>query len=298
MQKRPIAFFGVAVAAIAAVMVSHAAADQALDTAAIDKALGRSGTAVADGVYRVSFPRSDLKVAIGGVRLAPGLALGSYAAFKMEAQGSLALGDLVLTEPEIQPVMQSLRDSGLQITALHNHLRSERPHVMYMHFMGTGDASTIAGSLRKALALSATPMGPPKTADATPPWFAKSIEDTLGRSGKSSNGVLSIGVPRQENITMQGMSVPAAMGVATSLNFQAVDNTRIATTGDFVLTASEVPSVEQTLVSNHFEVTALHSHMMGDSPALYYMHFWAVGEPRAIAAGLKDALSHVAVRVT
>jgi hypothetical protein len=249
---------------------------------------------MADGVYRVSFPRSDLHVIIGDVQIAPGLALGSYAAFKAEPQGTLAVGDLVLLEDEIQPVMESLRASGLQVSALHNHLRDERPHVMYMHFIGTGEAVAIAGALRKALALTRTPMGPSVPADTTTPWFAPAIQQTLGRTGKSSNGILAITVPRPEEITMHGMRVPPAMGVATALNFQGVGNTRVAATGDFVLIASEIAPVEQALTSHSVEVTALHSHMIGDSPTLYYMHFWVVGAPNAVAAGLKDALSHVA----
>ncbi|HET6894787.1 MAG TPA: DUF1259 domain-containing protein [Candidatus Baltobacteraceae bacterium] len=273
-----------------------AAGQQSLDTPAIARALGRSGTAMPGGVYRVSFPRSDLKVSIGGTPVLPGLALGSYAAFKQEPQGALAVGDLVLLEEEIQPVMQSLKASGLQVTALHNHLRNEHPHVMYMHFMGTGDAAAIARALHTALALSRTPMGAAKPADTATPWFASTIEQTLGRSGKSSNGVLAISVPRQEDITMQGMAVPPAMGVATALNFEGVGNTRVATTGDFVLIGSEVGAVQRALVAHSIEVTALHSHMIGDSPTLYYMHFWAMGAPKDVAAGLKDALSHVAVK--
>jgi len=275
---------------------SAVTAQQTLDTAAIAKAIGRDGSAMPDGVYRVAFPRSDLHVTIGDVPLAPGLALGSYAAFKAEPQGTLAVGDLVLLESEIEPVMRSLRASGIQISALHNHLRNEHPHVMYMHFMATGDAAALAGALHKALALSHTPLGAPKAADAAAPWFAAAIEQGLGRTGKSSNGVLSIGVSRQEDITMQDMSVPPAMGVATALNFQSVGSTRVATTGDFVLIGSEVAPVEQALNAHGIEVTALHSHMIGDSPPLYFMHFWAVDTPAALAAALKDALSHVAVK--
>jgi hypothetical protein len=217
-------------------------------------------------------------------------------AFKAEQRGVLALGDLVLLEDEIAPVMHSLQGSGLQITALHNHLRNERPHVMYMHFMGTGDAQQIASALRKGLSLSHTPMGPPVKPDTTTPWFAAAIEKGLGRSGNSANGVLSISVPRQEDVTMEGMAVPPAMGVATTLNFQTAGTARVATTGDFVLIGSEVHRVEQALTAHGLEITALHSHMIGDAPALYYMHFWAVGQPVAIAAGLKDAISHVAVK--
>jgi hypothetical protein len=287
-----------AIAALGGLATASAAvqAQEALNTTALADAIGRPGALLADGVYRVSFPRSDLQVSIGDVRLAPGLALGSYAAFKAEPQGTLAVGDLVLTENEIQPVMDSLRSSGLEVTALHNHLRNEHPHVMYMHFMGTGEAVAIATALHKALALTQTPMGAAKPADTSTPWFASSIERALGRSGKSSNGVLSIGVPRQEDITMQGMAVPPAMGVATALNFQSAGASRVATTGDFVLVGSEVAPVERALTAHSIEVTAVHSHMIGDSPTLYYMHFWGVGDPDAIGAGLKDALSHVAVK--
>lgn len=293
MRKCLKAFLLIGVAMVAT--LAPAATQQNLDTSAIATALGRAGTAMAGGVYRVSFPRSDLHVSIGDVQLKPGLALGSYAAFTSQPQGVLAVGDLVLLENEIGPVMRSLQASGVQITALHNHLRNEHPHVMYMHFMGIGSASAIATALHNALALTRTPMGPSKKPDASRPWFAAAVEQTLGRTGQSANGVLAFGVPRGEQITMQGMVVPPAMGVATALNFQAVGTTRVATTGDFVLIASEVIPVEDALTAHGIDVTALHSHMIGDSPSLYFMHFWAAGPPNAIAAGLKDALTHVNV---
>lgn len=271
-------------------------AQDTVNTSAIAGALGRTGTVMPGDVYRVSFPRSDLNVSVGNVALLPALALGSYAAFKMEPQGTLAVGDLVLTEGEIQPVLESLRASGIAVTALHNHLRNEHPHVMYMHFMGTGDAATIAAALHKALALTRTPLGPATAANTAAPWFMSAIEQSLGRSGKAANGVVSVGVPRPEEISMQSFAVPPAMGVATSLNFQSAGRGTIATTGDFVLVASEVTPVERALAAHAIDVTAIHSHMVGDSPALYFMHFWAVGSPDAIGAGLKDALSHVATK--
>lgn len=273
-----------------------ALAQVTLDTGAIDKALARTGTAMAGDVYRVAFPRSDLHVRIGTVSVAPGLALGSYAAFKAEGATTLVVGDLVLRENEIQSVMTALEDAGFKITALHNHLRGESPHVMYMHFMGTGEPASLAATLHAALALTATPLGAAKKADPAMPWFASAVQTGIGYNGKSANGILSIGVPRVENITMQGYAIPPAMGVAIAMNFQSVDATRVATTGDFVLIGSEVDAVEQALKANGFAVTALHHHMIGDSPPLYYMHFWSVQSPQAIAAGLKAALSHVNVK--
>jgi hypothetical protein len=264
-----------------------------LNTADISAALGRAGTAMPGDVYRVAFPRTDLHVRIGDVTLAPGFALGGYAAFKSEGDTTLAVGDFVLLEDEIKPVMISLEGAGFQITALHNHLRSETPHVMYMHFMATGDAATLASDLDAALVLTKTPLGPMKPANPAMPWFAGAIQQGLGYPGKASNGILSISVPRAEPIAMQGYAIPPAMGVAIAMNFQGVGTDRVATTGDFVLIASEVGAVERSLKEHAFEVTALHHHMLGDEPRLYYMHFWSVQPPAEIAAGLKDALSHV-----
>lgn len=267
-----------------------------VDAAAIESAIGRSGQTMDGGVYRVAFPRSDLSVKIGGVELLPGFALGGYAAFIPAPQGVLAVGDLVLLDREIQPVMESLERSGFQVTALHNHLRNERPHVMYLHFLNTGDGGTIAKNLRAALALSKTPLGPASRTAPQPLSFEKTIEQGLGRSGKVAGKVLSVSAPRAEPITMDGVTIPPAAGVATAMNFQDAGGGKVATTGDFVLVGSEVAPVQQALLAHGFEVTALHSHMIDDTPHLYYMHFWAVASPAAIAAGLKDALSHVNVK--
>jgi len=276
---------------------------QTADATAITKGLGRPGQMLAGDVYRVGIPRTDLHVTLDGVTLAPALALGSYAAFKAEPQGTLVVGDLVLLEPEIGPVMKSLQSSGFRITALHNHLRNESPHVMYMHFMKVGQADESATELRTALSFSKTPLQAPAMTTApamftAEPAFQEAVERGLGTKGKMNGPVLSIGFPRAEAITVQGMAVPPAMGVNVAMNFQDAGSGRVATTGDFVLIASEVDTVERTLRGRGFDVTALHQHMLGDSPTLYYMHFWAVGAPETVAAGLKDALSHVNVKAS
>jgi len=270
---------------------------QTADATAITKGLGLPGQMLAGDVYRVGIPRTDLHVTLDGVTLAPALALGSYAAFKAEPQGTLVVGDLVLLEPEIGPVMKSLQSSGFRITALHNHLRNESPHVMYMHFMKVGQADESATELRTALSFSKTPLQAPAMSTAEPA-FQEAVERGLGTKGKMNGPVLSIGFPRAEAITVQGMAVPPAMGVNVAMNFQDAGSGRVATTGDFVLIASEVDTVERTLRGRGFDVTALHQHMLGDSPTLYYMHFWAVGPPETVAAGLKDALSHVNVKAS
>jgi hypothetical protein len=289
---------------IATMLLSVAAtaptwSDQPLDTAAISSALGRSGKLMPGDVYRVALSRSDLHVTIDGLTLRPGFALGGYAVYKAEPQGTLLLGDLPLSPAEVQAVQESLESSGFRITALHNHLLNETPHVMYMHYMKVGDAAALSADLERALALTKIP--PPAAASATPALaadFASEdvIEQILGYKRTVTGGVLSIGVPRAETITLEGMTLPPSMGVATAMNFEPADGGRVATTGDFVLIAKEVPLVESSLKAHGFLATALHQHMLGDSPTLYYMHFYAVGTPESIAAGLKDALSYVNVK--
>ena len=271
---------------------------QTLDTAKLDDALGRSGQKAGE-VYKFGFPRSDLHVTINGVAIKPGLALGSWAAFSGTNDSATVMGDLVLLQSEVNPVMEKLRASGFQIMALHNHLLGETPHVLYMHYMGHGPAVELATSLRSALSISKTPLGKPAAAapePQSPPDWAKTIEDSLGRKGTLKGGVLSFGIPRSEAITMDGMTVTPAQGVAESINFQEAGTGKVATTGDFVLTAGEVNPVISALEEHHISVTALHSHMLTEQPRLFFMHFWAVGTPGSVAEGIKAALARVSVK--
>jgi hypothetical protein len=275
-----------------------AAQAQGLDTSKIDVVLGRSGQKMGE-VYRVGFPRTDLHVDVGGVAIKPGLALGSWAAFSGTDSSASVMGDLVLLEGEVNPVMEKLRAAGFEITAVHNHLLEATPPVLYMHYMGHGSAAELANSLQGALAASKTPLGKPAagpTDPPAPPDWVKAIEDTLGRKGNFKGGVLGYGVPRAETISMNGMTITPAQGVAESINFQEAEAGKVATTGDFVLTAGEVNPVISALEQNHIAVSALHSHMLSEEPRLFFMHFWAVGSPEPVAAGIKAALSHVATK--
>jgi hypothetical protein len=270
---------------------------QGLDTAKIDEAMGRSGQKTGD-VYRLGFPRTDLHVSIGGFEIKPGLALGSWAAFAGNDNDGVVMGDLVLLENELTPVMKKLRAAGFDITAVHNHVLNETPRVIYMHYMGQGKAADLAKSLHAALAGSKTPVdkpSPPAPA-AEPPAFVKTIEDTLGTKGRFAGGVLSFGIPRAGAITDHGMTLTGALGVAEAINFQEAGTGKVATTGDFVLTAEEVNPVISALEEHDVAVTALHSHMLTEQPRLFFMHFWAVGSTESVAAGIKAALSHVAVK--
>lgn len=267
---------------------------QALDTEKIDQVLGRSGQKLGD-VYKFGFPRTDLHVSVHGLAIKPGLALGSWAAFTGTDDDAMVMGDLVLLEDEVNPVIEKLRSAGFEISAVHNHLIDETPRVIYVHYMGHGAASQLATSLRAALAVSKTPLEKPAAAaeEATPPAWVKTVEDSVGRKGTVKGGVLSYGVPRADSITVGGKSIAPAAGVAEALNFQAADAGNVATTGDFVLTAEEVNAVISELQAHHILVTALHSHMLTEEPRLFFMHFWGVGTPESIGSGIAAALKHV-----
>jgi hypothetical protein len=270
---------------------------QGLDTAKIDSQLGRSGQKSGD-VYKVGFPRTDLHVSVHGLAIKPGLALGSWAAFLGTDENAMVMGDLVLLESEITPVLDKLRGAGFEITAVHNHLAEETPHVMYLHYMGHGNASQLAGALRAALAQSKTPMEKPAASEepANPPAWAEVVEKKLGRKGTFKRGVLGYGVPRLGQVTMDGITIPPAAGVAEAINFQAADGDNVATTGDFVLTAAEVSGVTAELRSHGIAVTALHSHMLTEEPRLFFLHFWAVGSADSVATGIDAALKKIAVK--
>ena len=274
-----------------------AASGQGLNTSAIDQALGRSGQKTRE-VYRIGFPRTDLHVVVQGVSVKPGLALGSWAAFSGTDENATVMGDLVLLDAEVNPVMEKLRSSGFEITAVHNHLLGETPHLMYMHYMGHGGAAEIAGSLRAALAVSKTPLEKPAapTAEpATPPEWVKTVNETLGREGTLRGGVLSFGLARSEPITEGGITLTSPQGIAESINFQETEPGKVATTGDFVLTAEEVNRVISALEEHHISITALHSHMLTEQPRLFFMHFWAADNTASVAGGIKAALSHIAI---
>jgi hypothetical protein len=269
------------------------------DWAAIDRTIGRAGSMQPGDVQKYSFPRADLPVTVAGVEVKPALALGSWVAFKtMGASGGqvMAMGDLVLLESEVSPVMAKLESMGVELTALHNHLQHESPAVMYLHIQGQGDPINIAEAVRAALALTKTPSALPPAAGAGPGLDTARLASTLGYAGKVTGGVYQVSVPRAEPVRMAGMEIPPAMGVATALNFQPTNHAKAAITGDFVLTADEVNPVIKALQEGGIAVTALHSHMLGEEPRLYFMHFWANDDAVGLARSLRMALGHMKVR--
>jgi hypothetical protein len=266
---------------------------QAIDWDVVGQALGKSGQVMPGDVYRVGMPRTDLSVVVEGVPVKAGFALGSYAAFRQMGDQAMVMGDLVLLDEEVPAVMSGLFDGGLQVTALHNHLNQVSPHVMYMHYSGMGDAVQLARSLHQALSASGTPldMSPAPPPPASSELDTAQLDSILGRSGRlQGGGVFQYSVARSESLTEGGIELLPAMGVATAINFQPTDGGRAAITGDFVLTATEVNPVANTLRANGVEVTALHNHALADQPRLFYMHFWANDDPVRLAHALRAAI--------
>jgi hypothetical protein len=288
---------------VATVIAGNAAAQAGAGTQssrywrAVEDALGRKGTPNPGAVLKFAFPRSDLHVVLNGVTLKPALALGSWVAFHRIGDHVMVMGDLVLLEGEVASVMGSLQQNGIEQTALHNHLLGESPRVMYMHIRAIGNAPRIARAIRTALEFTQTPLGPPTAAPPTAiDLDTTSIARLIGVSGRVNGGVYQLSIPRREKILEDKMEIPSAMGIATAINFQSTGEGKAAVTGDFVLLGREVNPVIWTLSENGIDVTAIHSHMTGEQPHLFFMHFWANDDAAKLARGLRSALDRTGAR--
>jgi hypothetical protein len=284
---------------LAAVVCAHVAlvpaarAQAASSWSDVERALGRTGAPQASSVMRFSFPRRDLRVMVGDVRVQPALALGSWVAFRrMDGGKAMAMGDLVLTDDEINPVISALQQGGVEQSALHNHLIGGSPNTMYLHIHALGPEVEIARTIRRALELTKTPLDTAPAAPAAPiDLDTAAVARALGYSGRVSGGVYQVSVPRAEKVTEGGHEIPPSMGVATAMNFQPTGGGKAAITGDFVMTGPEVNVVIRALRENGINVTALHSHLIDETPRLYFMHFWANDDAVKLARALKGALA-------
>jgi hypothetical protein len=283
-------------ASVAFLATVVAADAQAIDWANIDATFGRPA-AVAGEIHRYGFPRTDLQVTLDGVTIRPTLALGGWVAFQPMRGAAMVMGDIVLLQTEVSPVMAKLLEGGIEVTALHNHLLRAEPLTFYMHLGGHGDPIKMAEAIRNALALSKTPLTP--AAGAAPPpaidLDTAQLDQIMGAKGAANGGVYQFNVPRRDPITDEGMMVGMpAMGGATGINFQPTGGGKAAITGDFVLIGSEVTDVVRTLRSNGIEVTAIHSHMLTEQPRIIFIHFWANDDALKLARGLRAALDKTA----
>jgi hypothetical protein len=270
---------------------------QELDWQKVDDALGRK-PAMSGDVRRYGFPRGDLTVTLDGVTIKPALALGGWVAFKPMHGEAMVMGDLVLLESEVNPVMLKMIEGGLDITAVHNHLLRANPATFYMHVGGHGDPAKMAAVIRDALAVSKTPLT--MAAAAAPPpavdLDTAQLDQIIGAKGQANGGVYQFNVPRRDPVSMDGMAVtpPTPLGAAIGINFQPTGGGKAAITGDFVLTNDEVNPVIRALRANGIDVTAVHSHMLDEQPRLFFLHFWAVDDAMKLARGLRAALDKTA----
>ena len=256
----------------------------------VEKEIGRTGVMKPDEIFYISLPRNDLKVTVKGTPIRTGLALGGWVAFKKIDSQVMIMGDLVLTEEEIQPVMSELFKQGLQVSALHNHLLGETPRIMYLHIHGQGNPVQLAKAISSGLQLTKIPKS--ITGESVSfPIDKEKLDKIFRNKGTVTNGVYHVGIPRLEKIMENGMEIPPAMGVATLIHIQPTENGRVAITGDFVLTADEVNPVARALRKHGIEVTALHNHMLTENPRLFFLHFWANDEPFKLANALREALN-------
>jgi hypothetical protein len=271
--------------------IAQSAAQTPPDWKPVESALGRTGKLQPDGPVKFAMPRKDLKVTVAGTAIKPGLALGSWCAFSSSGDSAMVMGDLVLVEDEVAPVMAKLQAGGIDISALHNHVLHETPRVMYMHIAGHGNAVKLAQAIHDALALTGTPPESPTTAAAAKiDLDTDKIDAALGRKGKDNGGIYQFSVARAETVRDNGMEIPASMGISTAINFQPTGTGKAAITGDFVLLGTEVNPVIAALRENGIQVTALHSHMLSEEPRLFFMHFWAKDDAVKLAHGLGAAL--------
>jgi biotin operon repressor len=282
------------VGAIASTSMARA---QAIDWQKVDEAFGRKAAVISGDAHRYGFPRTDLNVTLEGVVIKPALALGGWVAFKAMNGDAMVMGDLVLLEDEINPVVTKLIENGIEITAVHNHLLRANPATFYLHIGGMGDAVKLATAIRTALAQSKTPLAAP--AATTPPPIeldTAQLDQIIGVKGQANGGVYQFGVPRRDSIMQQGarLAPPGPLGMATGIGFEPSGGGKAAITGDFVLTADEVNPVIKALRANGFEITALHSHMLNEQPRLFFMHFWANDDAIKLAHGLRSALDKMA----
>ena len=271
-----------------------------IDWKKVDAALGKTA-AVSGEVHRYGLPRSDLHVALDGVAVKPALALGGWVAFAPVHGEAMVMGDLVLLETEITPVMTKLLDGGLDITAVHNHILRASPATFYMHVGGHGDPEKMAAVIRSALSASKTPFDPPATTAGPAPAVdldTAKLDQIMGVKGTASGGVYQFGVPRRDPSTENGMQVNTPLGGANAINFQPTGNGKAAITGDFLVTGNEVNPLIRALRAGDIEVTAIHSHMLDEQPRMFFIHFWANDDAQKLARNVRMALETTAIAKT
>ena len=270
------------------------------DTTAIEELTGAKGTLEAkEGVFKVSLPRTDIKATAAGVRMTPALGLTAWAAFTKAGKHTMVMGDIVLLEDQVNPVMSAALDAGLEVTALHNHFFWDAPKVMFMHVGGMGEEQVLAIAIGRVFArLKETSGGKGQVlnADIDPAKTSLTpakLEAVLGGyKGDLKDGVYKVVIGRTTKMTMAtgGYTVGKAMGVNTWAAFAGSDD-RAVVDGDFAMLESELQPVLKALRIGGIDVVAIHNHMTNETPRIMFLHFWGKGRPEDLARGVKTALA-------
>lgn len=255
----------------------------------VGKILKTSGT-LTGGYYRFGWPRRDITLRIGDVTVAPALALGSWAGFAGEPTAATVMGDLVLSADELKPVLAELANQRIDVTAIHNHVVGG-PQVTYVHFHAEGSALDLAARLDSVLARTQTPR-PPATPTPQPVTIdTATVFGTLGVRGRAQGNVAQLTTVLVSGaVTMHGRPLNPAQAYGTPINIQVLEGGRAVATGDFSITGDKVATVLGALTTNGITATALHSHLIGEEPKVYYMHFWAEGPLPEVLKGLRAAI--------
>ena len=243
------------------------------------------------GYVRYNLPRADLHVRVAGIDVAPSLALTSWAGFAGSPGRATVMGDLVVAAAELGPVLAELARREIDVTAIHDHLVAELPPVTYVHFHAAGDAVDIARRLDAVLRLTATPrpVSPPSLTTVT--IDSALIFGTLGKRGRASGAVVQLAfLLVSDTVTMAGERLVPALAYASPVNFQAVDLNRVVATGDFAVTGSRLQPLLKTLAASGITATAVHGHLVGEAPRVYYVHFWGDGPLPTVLRGLRSAI--------
>ena len=265
-------------------------AKNGLDTARIEQLTGLKGKwNEKEGVFKVEMPRSDLAITAAGAKITPPLGLTAWAAFTKAGAHTVVMGDMVLTEDQVNPAMSAALDNGLEVTALHNHFFWESPRVMFMHIGGMGDEAKLAAGVAKVFETMKQKFDVPSASidPASSTLDPKKIDAVLGRSGELNKGVYKVTIGRE--VKMTGHTMGNAMGVNTWAGFAGSDEQAIVD-GDFAMLESEMQSVLKALRHAGINIVAIHQHMTGESPRMLFLHYWGVGRTEDLARGLKNAL--------
>ncbi len=283
------------VIAISVAIVANGTAG--LDTAKLDQITGLKGKLnEKQGVYKVTFPRNDVKVVVNGWTMPPFMGLGTWAAFTESKAGAMVMGDTVLFEDEVNPVISAALDNGLNVTALHNHFFFDHPKVYFMHIEGEGTVDRLATAVRKLYdKIKEVRAASPQPKDSFGPQSlpeknsisAERLNAIFGMNSEVNNGMVKFTIGRPAE--MHGINIDKEMGVNTWIAFAGVDDNAVVD-GDFAVSEDELQSCLKALRVAGINIVAIHSHMTHEKPRILFFHYWGRGAAKELAQAIKGAL--------